>query len=96
MTSQDFENLNYARKFKTFTIIFMGQFDGLLLPFVITHAKKKKDTSGQNRSNVKLFKDDYSNCGFSKKFKEAQYVSPPPNSAQQLRTLTRRIRQRKG
>lgn len=42
MTSQDFENLNYARKFKTFTIIFMGQFDGLLLPFVITHAKKKK------------------------------------------------------
>lgn len=47
---------------------------------LLSHMQKKKDTSGQNTSNVKLFKDDYSNCGFSKKFKEAQYVSPPPNS----------------
>lgn len=71
----------------------MGQFNELL---VLCYHTCKKDTSGQNRSDVKLFKDDYSICGFSRNSKEVRSVLPISNSAQQLRTLGRRTRQRKG
>lgn len=54
----------------------MGQFDELIL-FIKHMQKKKKDMPCQNRSNVPLFKDDYSICGFSRNSKETQYVSTP-------------------
>lgn len=57
----------------------MGQFDELLILFIKhMQKKKKKDMPCQNRSNVPLFKDDYSICGFSRNSKETQYV-PTPN-----------------
>lgn len=55
----------------------MGQFDELILFIKHMQKKKKKDMPCQNRSNVPLFKDDYSICGFSRNSKETQYVSTP-------------------
>ena len=40
MVSQTFENLRWGSS-KTFTIIFMGQFDGLLILCYHTHARTK-------------------------------------------------------
>lgn len=60
----------------------MGQFEELLILFIkrMQKTNKQKDTPCQNRSNVPLFKDDYSICEFSRNSEETQYVSTP-NSA---------------